>query len=51
MKVGVDDAGRDRLERGFVTTPPFQGVDGRWRVFVLVSGGVREELCDTLQCV
>lgn len=49
VKVGVDDAGRDRLERGFVTTPPFQGVDGRWKVFVLVSGGVKEVLCDGIE--
>lgn len=49
VKVGVDDAGRDRLERGFVTTPSFRGVDGRWRVFVLVSGGVMEVLCDDVE--
>lgn len=51
VKVGVDEWGRDRLEKGFVTAPPFQGVDGRWRVFVLVFGGVREVLCDELQRV
>ena len=51
VKTGVDEWGRDRREKGFVSTPPFQGVDGRWRVFVLVFGGVMEVLCDELQRV
>lgn len=51
VKFGVDEFGRDRLERGFVTTPPFQGVDGRWRAFVLVSGGVKEYLCSDIELV
>ena len=49
VKVGVDEWGRDRREKGFVSTPPFQGVDGRWRVFVLAYGGVMEVLCDSLE--
>jgi hypothetical protein len=51
VRVGVDEAGRDRYERGFVTTPPFQGLDGRWRVFALVAGGVMEVMCAELERV
>ena len=51
VQVWDEEAGRFRIEKGFASSPPFQGVDGRWRVFVLVYGGVTEALCDDLEII
>jgi hypothetical protein len=51
VPVWDEEPGRSRVEKGFVGTPPFQGVDGRWRVFVLVYGGMRKVLCDDVEPV
>jgi hypothetical protein len=45
VPVRDEETGREWAEKGFASSPPFQGVDGQWRIFVLVSGGVREMLC------
>lgn len=44
-----DETGREWIEKGFASSPPFQGVDGRWRIFVLVSGGVMEVFCAEIE--
>lgn len=47
VRVTVRDGdGEPVVEKCFTATPPFQGPDGRWRVFVLtVQHGVTEFLC------
>ncbi|MGE4293461.1 MAG: hypothetical protein AB7E32_14780 [Desulfovibrio sp.] len=49
VPVRDDETGREWLEKGFASSPPFLGVDGRWRVFVLIFGGFREVLCDEVE--
>jgi len=49
VPVRDEEAGREWAEKGFAASPPFQGVDGRWWIFVLVSGGVREVLCSEIE--
>jgi hypothetical protein len=49
VPVRDEEIGREWQEKGFAASPPFQGVDGRWRMFVLVSGGVKVVLCDELE--
>jgi len=45
-----DSAGESIVEKCFVSTPPFQGPDGRWRVFVLtVQHGQIAMLCDDVR--
>lgn len=51
VPVRDDETGREWTEKGFAASPPFQGVDGRWRAFVLVSGGVTEYLCSDIELV
>jgi hypothetical protein len=51
VPVRDDETGRTWQEKGFAASPPFQGVDGRWRAFVLVSGGVKEYLCSDIEVV
>jgi hypothetical protein len=49
VPVRDEETGREWLEKGFASSPPFLGVDGRWRVFVLIFGGFREVLCDEVE--
>lgn len=49
VPVRDEESGREWAEKGFAASPPFQGVDGRWRIFALVSGGVREVLCSEIE--
>ena len=45
-----DSDGESIVEKCFVSTPPFQGPDGRWRVFVLtVQHGQIAMLCDDVR--
>lgn len=48
VRVTVLDGNEEPVvEKCFTASPPFQGPDGRWRVFVLtVQHGVTEFLCD-----
>lgn len=48
VPVRDEETGREWTEKGFASSPPFQGVDGRWRIFVLVSSGVRKVLCEVV---
>lgn len=48
VPVRDEETSREWTEKGFASSPPFQGVDGRWRIFVLVSSGVREVLCEVV---
>ena len=34
---------------GFICAPPFRGVDGRWRVYVLTADGTHEHLCHDVE--
>ena len=51
VPVRDEETGREWAEKGFAASPPFQGVDGRWRVFVLISGGVRLAMCDDVEII
>lgn len=53
VRVTVQDAdGNELREKCFVASPPFQGADGRWRVFVLTfQSGMVEFLCDDVEAV
>lgn len=52
VRVAVPDGdGGAVVEKCFAHSPPFQGMDGRWRIFVLTSRGVRDYLCDEVTSV
>ena len=51
VRVAVASRGGVVREKCFASSPPFQGRDGRWRIFVLTSLGVAEYLCDEVEAV
>ncbi len=45
------DAQKERhvVEKCFASSPPFQGVDGRWRIWVSGYAGTQAVLCDEVE--